>query len=87
MTCYSAITYADNNLKSITICSHLRTEFSSTYYNYKGGVFRYIFVQYVKLYIKEIYHPVFIQEWKLKLDTAAYKNKSYAKERLSSKRK
>ena len=75
MACYSAIPYAANTLKSITICYRFHTEFSSVYYIYKGYASRYLFGKYVKTYMKKIYHPKLVQEWKLNLDTAAYLNK------------
>ena len=61
MVCYSAILSTSNTLKSITICTSFHTEFASTYYNYKGDAFRYLFGQYNKPYIKEIDHPSLIQ--------------------------
>ena len=69
MVHYITITYAANNLKIITICYCLHTEFSSTYYNDKGNVFRNIFGQYIKPHMNEIDNPTLIQEWKLNLDT------------------
>ena len=41
-----------NAFKGITICSCLHTEISSTYYNDKGDVFRYILGTYIKSYMK-----------------------------------
>ena len=57
------------------------------YYNDIGDVFRFIFWEYIKPYIKEIDHLALIQEWKLNLDTAACKNKIDVKEILPPNRK
>ena len=70
-----SIPYDANTLKCITICSHFLIVFVSTYYNDKGDAFRYIFGKYINPYMKEIYHIVLIQEWKLNLDTSSYLNK------------
>ena len=43
-----------------------------------------MFKEYTKPYMKEIEHPVLIQEWKLNLDTEAYKKKLNDKENIPS---
>ena len=62
MACYSLNPSAANTLKIITICIFLHTKFASTYYNYKGKAFRYLFGKYIKPYMKKIDHPALIQE-------------------------
>ena len=47
MACYSAIPSAADTLKSITIFSGLYKDFAS-----KGHFFRYIFVEYIKPYMR-----------------------------------
>ena len=83
MSCHKAIPSVANTLKSITICNFLQTEFSPTYYNDKGDEFIYIFGKYINPYMKEIYHPIFIQEWRLKPETTAHLKNIDKKERLS----
>ena len=87
MACYRAIPSVANTFKSIFICYSFYTDFVSTYYNDRVDVFRLIFAEYIEPYMKEIDHPALIQEWKLNLDTATYKNKLYSKEKLPSNRK
>ena len=85
MAQYSTTLYADNTLKRITICSHFHIEFESTYYNYKIDTFIFIFGKYIKPYMKDIYHPAFIQEWKLNPDIAVYLQKIDKREILLPK--
>ena len=49
--------------------------------------FRYIFGTYINQYIKEIGKPALIEEWKLNLDTAVYKNKINADKRIPQEKK
>ena len=58
--CNRAIPSAANTLKIIQICAALFTEFSSTYYNYKGDKFGFLFRGYIKPSLKSIHNPVFI---------------------------
>ena len=44
-------------------------QFASTYYNYKGDYFRFVFGSYIKPYVKDIEHPELIEGCKLNMDT------------------
>ena len=73
MACRRSISSAANNLEITTICSGMYRGFASMYYSDKGHSFRYIFGEYIKLYLRKIYYLVFIEKWKLNQDTSAYR--------------
>ena len=67
---YIEITFKSNTLKSIIVCTGLKTEFSSTYYNDKGDLFGYIIGEYINPYMKGNDHPALFYLWEINLDTS-----------------
>ena len=72
MLCYTTINSTSNTLKNLVINSNYHSSYSTQEFNTKKEQTSNIFNTYVTPKIKEINHPVFLQEWKLNIDSAEY---------------
>ena len=72
MLCHTTITSSSYTLKNLYIGKYYHLSYSTDNYNdYKEAMDR-LFSTYIIPQIKEIYHPVIIQEWKFNIDAAEY---------------
>ena len=74
MICHTTITSTSYTLKNLYIGRDYHSSYSTDNYNDHKEAMDRLFSTYVISQIKEIYHPVIIQEWKLHIDAAEYEN-------------
>ena len=74
MLCYTTIPPTSNILKNLLVNSNYHYSYTNQEFNDKKEEMFAIFSTYVAPQIKEINHPSLLQEWKLNLDAAEYKN-------------
>ena len=87
MACYTAIFSIVNTLKKSHIQSNLYTVYKQNLYNNKRDKSDENFYQYYLPLLKDINHPVLIQEWKKNIDAAAYEKNLNKEIYLPSKTK
>ena len=73
MTCISKMPSASNTLKKLLLNKKLHSSYIQREFNEKEEIINIIFSSYVEPLLKEINHPIFLQERKLNLDASAYK--------------
>ena len=72
MLCFTTIPSTSNTLENLLINSNYHPSYSTQEFNAKKEQTRTIINTYVTPQIKEINHPVFLQEWKLNIDAAEH---------------
>ena len=74
MICSTTITSTSNKLKNLLVNANSNSSYTNKYFNDKKEEIINIFSAYVGAQINKIHHPAMLQEWKLNLDAADYKN-------------
>ena len=72
MLCYTTIPPTSNTLKKLLVNSNYHSSYTNQELNDKKEQMITIFSTYFTPQIKEINHPLFLQEWKLNLDATEY---------------
>ena len=72
MLCFTTIPSTSKTLKNLLINSNYHSSYTTQELNTEKDQMSNISNTYVTPQIKEIKHPLFLQEWKLNIDAAEY---------------
>ena len=74
ITCTTTIPSTSNTLKNLAVDKKFHSSYIQGEINGKKYMIINIFSAYSEPLLKDINHPAFLQEWKLNIDAAEYKN-------------
>ena len=72
MKCSTTITSTSSTLKNLYIGTQYHSLYSTNIYSDQTEKMDRLFKTYITPQLKEIYHPVILQEWKLNIDAKEY---------------